>query len=298
MMQRSSAGTVIDRASIRARIQQAIQILKEAGIETPRMEAQLLLAQALGVPRSAVLAETYPPPDPAQLAAFDQLVRARARRTPLAYLRGTQEFYGLDFEVTPAVLIPRPETELLVEIALEHLPGQQPAWIADAGTGSGCIVTSILAHRPAVRAIATDCCTDALRVAQRNAILHAVAPRVRYVCTDFLSGLQGPFQIILSNPPYIPAPEIPDLPPEVRLSEPRAAIDGGQDGLNAYRRLIPQGARLLCPEGLMAVEVARGQASTVADFMKRAGLTRVEIRPDLAGIPRIVYGYRSSTAHV
>lgn len=298
MTQPSDTGALIDRGLIRERIQQASQILKEAGIETPRMEAQLLLAQALGVPRSAVLAETFSPPGPAQLAAFEQLVRQRACRVPLAYLRGTQEFYGLNFEVTSAVLIPRPETELLVEIALEHLPGEQKTLIADAGTGSGCIAISVLAHRPAARAIVTDCSPDALHVAQRNAILHAVAPRIRYVCTDFLSGLHGLFQIILSNPPYIPASEIPGLPPEVRVSEPRAAIDGGSDGLDAYRRLIPQGARLLHPKGLIAVEVARGQASTVADFMERAGLTRVNIRNDLAGIPRIVYGYRSSTAHV
>lgn len=276
----------------------AIKALEASGIENARLDAQLLLAQALGVSRTSVLAETYSTPTAEQLAEFARLVSKRVQRIPLAYLRGTQEFYGLTFDVAPAVLIPRPETELLVEFALEKIIGKQTALLADVGTGSGCIAVSVVKMLPGVRAVATDISQDALMVAQRNAVRHGVSDRLQFVRTDTLTGVSGPFDLILSNPPYISTAEIAGLQPEVRDAEPLLALDGGHTGLEVFEKLIAQAARLLHPGGWLAFETAMGQAPEVAELMRRAGFTEVATRQDLAGIERIVYGHQSSSLHV
>lgn len=276
----------------------ATQKLEAAGVESARLEAQLLLAQALGVTRTTVLAGTFAEPTPQQRAEFDRLTRARAQRIPLAYLRGTQEFYALDFEVTPAVLIPRPETELLVEFARTQLSSARSARIADMGTGSGCIAVSVLKHCPAAHAIATDLSADALAIARRNAVRHDVADRVRFIRTDTLEGVSGPLDLVLSNPPYIPTREILALQPEVRDREPRLALDGGADGLDTHRKLAQQAAALLRPGGGIAIETAMGQAAQVAELLERAGFSHIAIQTDFAGIERMVSGHHSASPRV
>ncbi|HZT40930.1 MAG TPA: peptide chain release factor N(5)-glutamine methyltransferase [Chthonomonadaceae bacterium] len=270
---------------------EAIATLAAAGIEDPRFEAQILLALALGVSRSQVVAGLAPPPTEAQRQAFLSLVQERARRVPLAYLRGSQEFYGLPFTVTPEVLIPRPETELLVDFALETLrAAETPSPVlADVGTGSGCIAIAVLAHCPPARALAVDISAAALAVAGTNAARNGVTERIRFARAGLLTGLAtAHFDLVVSNPPYIPTSEIPKLQEEVRAFEPELALDGGADGLDFHRGLVTGAMRALRPGGWLAVEVAMGQAPVVAALFRQAGLTSIAIRQDLAGIERVV----------
>ena len=274
---------------------EAIATLAAAGIESPRFEAQILLALALGVTRAQVVAGLAPPPDEAQRQAFKHLVRERARRVPLAYLRGSQEFYGLPFTVTPDVLIPRPETELLVDFALEKLrAAETPSPVlADVGTGSGCVAIAVLAYYPPAKALAVDISAAALTVAGTNATRNGVTERIRFVRAGLLAGLAAAhFDLVVSNPPYIPTSDIPTLQEEVRAFEPALALDGGVDGLDFHRGLVAEGGRVLRPGGWLAVEVAMGQAPAVAALFRQAGLTSIAARRDLAGFERVVSGMK------
>ncbi len=269
-------------------LRNAIARLSAAGVDSPRLEGQLLLAQAMGVTRTAVVAGTHPEPDIVQLREFERLVGEREKRVPLAYLRGTQEFYGLTFAVGPAVLIPRPETELLVEFALEKIGAGA---LADVGTGSGCILTAVLANASAAQAIGFDLSMEALHMACRNADANGVEDRAQFVRGDLLCGARaGMFDFVASNPPYIPTAEIGTLQMEVREREPMLALDGGADGLDCFRRLAVQAMRVLRPSGWLAVEVGSGQAPVVSALFISAGLREVAARRDLAGIERMVCG--------
>ncbi len=269
--------------------------LAGAGVDNARFEAQLLLMLALDVPRSSVVAGTYAAPTEAQEQAFNNLVARRKARVPLAYLRGTQEFYGLEFEVTPDVLIPRPETERLVELALERaeqiLQTQSVVTIADVGTGSGCIPAAILKQQVGARAVAIDISPAALAVARRNAQRHGVLERLRFAQSDLLScvGAES-FDIVVSNPPYIPSRDVSALQPEVARYEPQLALDGGSDGLTLFRALIQQAKWALKPNGWLWMEVGQGQAQEVSALLEQAGYADVQTYPDHAGIERIVGG--------
>jgi release factor glutamine methyltransferase len=269
------------------------------------MEAQLLLAQALGVSRTAVVAGLHADPAAAQWQEFERLTAERARRIPLAYLRGTQEFYGLPFAVCPSVLIPRPETELLVDFALEKLwpvvegragedtSGRDGPLLVDVGTGSGCIAVAALANFENARGVALDVSPEALAVARRNAGANGVAERLRFARGSLLSGISAAsVDCIVSNPPYIPTSEISTLQTEVREWEPRLALDGGEDGLVFQRGLAAGAVRTLRPGGWLAVEVAWGQAGQVVDLLRTAGLNQIETRLDLAGVARLVCGQK------
>ncbi len=270
----------------------AMARLQAAGVESPRLEAQLLLAQVMGVSRTAIVAGTYPALDSGQRGEYARLVGERERRVPLAYLRGTQEFYGLEFAVGPGVLIPRPETELLVEIALAKTSA---GTIADVGTGSGCILTAILANADAIRGVGFDLSAVAVAIARSNAACNGVTARARFVRGDLLSGGgEERFDVVVSNPPYIPSAEIAALQPEVREQEPRLALDGGADGLTLYRRLTGQALRALHPGGWLAVEVGRGQAPDVAALFTATGLRDITVQQDLAGIERMVCGQKGT----
>ncbi|HLK55561.1 MAG TPA: peptide chain release factor N(5)-glutamine methyltransferase [Chthonomonadaceae bacterium] len=290
-------------------LQWTTHLLDAADIENPRFEAQLLLALTLGVSRTTIVAGLRPELSTAEFRAMERLVRERERHVPLAYLRGTQEFYGLTFAVTPATLIPRPETELLVEFVLEKCREygihegarrdtkknhEEEGFVApvfvDVGTGSGCIPIAVLAHCPEARAFAIDLSAEALEVAGRNAQAHGVTDRLRLIQGDLLTGVSGNLDIIVSNPPYIPTGEVAGLQPEVRDFEPRLALDGGADGLTLLRGLAREADRVLKPGGWLAVEVALGQADAVKELFAAYGLTDIAARRDLAGIERIVYG--------
>ncbi|MBC7529436.1 MAG: peptide chain release factor N(5)-glutamine methyltransferase [Chthonomonadaceae bacterium] len=274
-------------------LEEATRKLSEAEIESPRFEAQLLLMIALGVTRTQVLAGTYLPPTYDQETRFMALIEARTRRIPFAYLRGSQEFYGLEFVVSPSVLIPRPETESLVERVLEVARKKDGAFrFADVGTGTGCIPISILANTsPNVSAIAIDLSPLALEIALTNAKRHGVLQRVELLQTDLLQGVEAhSLDFIVSNPPYIETETLNTLEPEVRDHEPRLALDGGEDGLQIYRRLFPEIARVLKPKGSFAVEVGAGQAPAVSEIAERAGFQNLRVSRDFADIERVVEG--------
>ncbi len=268
---------------------QVIQRLVAAGVQAPQLEAQLLLGLAIGLPRVVILRGDDIQPNQQQARELERLVSERERRVPLAYLGGMQEFYGLTFEVTPAVLIPRPETELLVELAIRHLSGRPGPLIVDAGSGSGCIGISAAVHLPHARGVGVDLSEVALAIARKNAVRNGVADRVTYVRGDMLDPIAGgSVDLVVSNPPYIPTAELPGLQPEVRDYEPRMALDGGEDGFDFHRRLLTQAKRVLKPRGIIGIEVADGQALRLASLFHQAGFAEVNIHRDLAGIERVV----------
>lgn len=263
----------------------AIVAISASGSETPRLDAELLLAHVLGVSRERLFLDRDLAVAGPQIRAFQDLVRRRAvDRAPVAYLLGTRGFRHLDLVVDPRVLVPRPETELLVEVGLELPHG---ARVLDVGTGSGAIALALADERPDLDITATDIDEDALAVARENA--RRLGLEVTFAAGDLLAAVGGTFDAVLSNPPYIADGDRATLPPDVRAHEPSRALFAGPDGLDVYRRLIPQAA---AAAPLVAVEVGAGQAQAVIGFMRDAGLTHAEVRPDLAGIDRVVAGRR------
>jgi len=257
------------------------------------MEAEVLLAYVLGTSRAVLIAHPERPLTPAQLDRYQALVRRRAVDYPLPYLTGRLEFYGLEFEVTPEVLIPRPETETLVELAL----ARRPRSAVDVGTGSGCIAVSLAVHLPEATIYATEISPAALAVARRNAERHGVAERVRLLAGDLLSPCPGPVDLIVSNPPYVSTGEWASLPASVRDYEPSLALDGGPDGLDVVRRLLAQAPAVLAgplpaegrPGGALLIEIGAGQGEAAANlartFFPQATL---RVLPDLAGRDRVL----------
>jgi release factor glutamine methyltransferase len=260
---------------------EAVGRLAAAGIDNPRAEARLLLAHALGTSRDATL--SAPPLTPDQAAQFAGLVARRAAREPLAYITGRKEFWSLDFAVGPGVLVPRPDTETLIEEAIRLYPDRSlPLAIADLGTGSGAILIAALKEFPNARGIGFESSSEAFLWACRNA--HALMPGRAEIRLADWTAARGPFDLVFSNPPYIPSAEIATLEPDVRDHEPLAALDGGPDGLDAYRalgRLLPG---LLKPGGHAVVEMGAGQAGAMELLFTGLGVLR--LAPDLAGVPR------------
>jgi release factor glutamine methyltransferase len=228
-------------------------------------------------------------PEPAGFAErYEALVERRARFEPVAYVTGEKEFWNLSFEVSPAVLIPRPETEAVVEAALARFPGDVPITVADVGTGSGCLAAALSKARPLAAITATDISAESLHVARRNAARHDVANRIRFIETDLLEGVEGPFNLIVSNPPYVPERDRATLQPDVRDYEPALALFAGDDGLAIVRRLLTQATSRLVPGGTLMFEFGFGQADAVTGLIASApGLTLIELTPDLQGIPRV-----------
>lgn len=277
--------------SVHARVAAARQRLRAAGI--PPDEADLdarLLAQQLRDWDGAGFFAHAGEPEPAGFgAAYESLVARRAAREPLAYITGRQEFWGLPFEVSPAVLIPRPETELAVEVALDLFPDpSRPMTIADACTGSGCLAVALACERPHAQVVATDLSEPALAVAGRNAVAHRVDTRVTFVCCDILETVAGPFELIVSNPPYVADGDRSSLQPEVRDHEPAMALFAGPDGLAVVRRLLARAPSKLTAGGALVFEFGFGQADAISALISTTpGLTLVGLRPDLRGIPRV-----------
>jgi release factor glutamine methyltransferase len=261
------------------------------GIDSPRLDAELLLAEALGLDRVGLYLNFERPLQTEELAAFRMLVKRRGNREPLAYILGETEFWSLPFKVTPAVLIPRPDTELLVEQALARLEG--PAQVLDIGTGSGVVAIALAHERPDWRVTAIDLSPAALAVAVTNARGNGVAERIEFVHADLAELPAGPFDLLVANPPYIAHDDLATLMPEVRDYEPSLALDGGNDGLAAYRTLAGQAGTVLAPGGWLLVEVGIGQAAAVQKLFGTAGLTELFSARDLAGIERVVGGRKS-----
>ena len=281
-------------ATFAAELDAATTALEAAGLSSATVDAEWLLAGLLGVGRVAVrldLAETVPAPIAERYA---HAVSRRARREPLQRILGWEEFRGVRVRLTDAVLVPRPETETLVEWALALLPppGARRLLAIDLGTGSGCIACALASERPDLDVIAVDASPAAAAVARDNTRALGLASRVGVVAADLLDGIRDlGADLIVSNPPYLPSALVPELPPEVRIHEPRLALDGGADGLALIRRIATTARRYLRPSGALAVETAGGdQTEAAAALLRAAGWDRVAVRADLVGIDRFVAG--------
>jgi len=275
--------------SLRERINRARETLGAAGIapEDATLDAELLARHVLGWDRARLLADSREPPPAGFDAAYAPLVARRAAREPIAYITGHREFWSLDFEVTPDVLIPRPETELIVEEAVALYRDGKPGLIIDVGTGSGCLAIALAVEFPDAELIATDVSLAALTVARRNAVRHAVDHRIAFVQTDLMPRSWN-IDLIVSNPPYVPLADAPSLSPDVRVYEPRIALYAGADGLEVYRRLLPEtrGYATLAEDTRLIVEVGYDQDAAVTALAVASGWTLERARHDLQGITR------------
>ncbi|WOH74085.1 peptide chain release factor N(5)-glutamine methyltransferase [Bradyrhizobium sp. NDS-1] len=266
--------------------------LKAAQLDEAEIDARILLGAVLGLDLTGLIAQAARPLTTAEASRLVQHAERRMAGEPVARILGTREFWGLPFRLSEATLVPRPDTETVVELALEILRERQisqPPRIADIGTGSGAILLALLHEIPDAFGVGTDLSLTALVTARDNATALGLAGRAGFVACSYASALSGPFDLIVSNPPYIPSAEIPTLSIEVREHDPHLALDGGNDGYDAYRALIPQASERLAPGGALIVEAGQGQARNIETLMAGAELT-VDRPPkaDLSGIPRAV----------
>jgi release factor glutamine methyltransferase len=269
--------------------------LKAAGVDSPAIDARLLLEAAAGVSRVDVVTDPYREMSEEAASTLDGYVERRARREPVSRILGRKGFWKLLFNVTPDVLTPRPDTETVVEYVLRHFPETMAFTVLDLGVGSGAILLSILADRPAAKGLGTDISEEALAVARDNAANLDLNGRATFLRTDWAAGLpDGGFDLVVSNPPYIRSAEIPTLEPEVREHEPMLALDGGPDGLAPYRILAHEVLRVLKPGGLFAVEIGWDQARDVEKLFQAAGAEQVQTVRDLGDRDRVVTGFKKA----
>jgi release factor glutamine methyltransferase len=285
-------------ATVGAVLREGLQKLEHAGVPSAPLAAELLLMHALNCDRTYLYAHPEAQIDYDQLEEFDSLIKKRAAGTPTQYLTGHQEFWGMEFEVTPDVLIPRPETEHLIEVALSRIGESRrnnPLRIADVGTGSGCIAVALAKEFPNANIFATDISSAALKIAQRNATRNNFANRITFKECNLLEALQEqpPLNIIVSNPPYVARKDAATLPIDVREHEPELALFAGEDGMEIYPRLIAQARTHLVEGGLLVLELGAGLFEPVSDLLEaRSGWTRVSATQDLAGIVRVISAIR------
>lgn len=272
---------------------------KSAAIESPELDARLLLGHALGLDLTGLITAAQRQLTADESLRLEAFAVRRLAGEPVARILGVREFWGLPLHLAPATLVPRPDTETVVELALELLADggdlARPLRIADLGTGTGAILLALLSELPGAQGYGTDISTEALQTAASNAARASLSDRATFVACNYASGLIGPFDLIVSNPPYIRSRDIAGLAVEVRDHDPVIALDGGADGLDAYRTLIPQAAALLAPGAALIVEAGAGQSSPIQALMGAAGLTiSTAPRADLAGVPRAVAGHKKA----
>jgi release factor glutamine methyltransferase len=268
---------------------------KSKHIDSAELDARILVGAVLGLDLTGVIAQAKRVLTSDETVRLEDFTLRRLAGEPVARILGTKEFWGLPLKLSAETLVPRPDTETVVELALEMLrtprPANHPLRIADIGTGSGAILLALLSELPDAHGTGTDISEAALQTAHSNAVDLGLADRAQFIACDYAAALAGDFDLIVSNPPYVRSAEIADLAPEVRDHDPRRALDGGSDGLDAYRALVPQAAGRLVPRGILAVEVGAGQSAEVAQLMTAAGLTPEGApKADLAGVPRAVAG--------
>jgi release factor glutamine methyltransferase len=262
--------------------------------DTAVRDAELLLLDQLSINRAQLFINTERELTEEEESFFWQSIHRRDANEPIQYITGKQEFYGLNFHVTPAVLIPRPETEHLVEAILQALPREESLQILDVGTGSGILAITLALNLPSAEITAVDISPAAIAVARRNAEAHNVANRIRLIESDLLGEVpSGRYNAIVSNPPYIPDSDRPNLHPQVRDHEPAAALFAGETGLDIYRRLIPQACNALKSNGLLALEIGHGQQDTIAELLQT--WRNVSFINDLQQIPRVVLARRPAS---
>lgn len=269
--------------------------LRDTGIDEPRLDATLLLCAAQGIGRTALISAPEAPLAADEAAAFAAMVARRAAHEPVSRILGHREFWSLDFRLSAATLDPRPDSEILVEAVLDRLDDRARPWrLVDLGTGSGCLLLTLLHELPQARGLGIDRAPGAVAMAAENAAMLGLADRAAFLEGDWLGGVTDTFDVVLSNPPYIASAEIATLAPEVRLHDPQGALDGGADGLDAYRALLPQAAARLAPGGLCAVEIGHDQAAAVTALMRAAGFVVEPVLADLGGRDRVVVGRRKN----
>jgi release factor glutamine methyltransferase len=281
-----------------AAVRRAVAARFSAGdIDSADLDARLLVGHALGLDHTGLVRDGERPLGDADIAGIEALAARRLAGEPVARITGVKEFWGLPFQVTPAVLVPRPDTETVVETALARLDGDgtrsRRLRIADLGTGSGAILVALLHELPDAFGIGTDCDAAALTTARANAGRLGVAARAAFLACDFGAALAGGLDFVVANPPYISTDEIAALAAEVRDFDPRGALDGGPDGLAAYRAIAADAERLLAPGAHLVMEVGAGQADAVSALAAAAGLGSIAVAPDLAGIRRVVSARRN-----
>jgi release factor glutamine methyltransferase len=268
---------------------------KSGGIDSAELDARILVGAVLGLDLTGMIAQAGRVLTSGEALGLEDFARRRLGGEPVARILGHKEFWGLSLQLSPATLVPRPDTETVVELALELLrtdsAAEQVLRIADLGTGSGAILLALLSELPRARGFGTDISEQALQTARGNAARAGLTDRTTFMACDYATGLTGPFDLIVSNPPYIRSADIRGLATEVSDHDPLAALDGGADGLDAYRALIPQAADLLAPGGALVVEAGEGQSGPIRGLMSAAGLTAAgAAKADLAGIQRAVAG--------
>jgi release factor glutamine methyltransferase len=267
----------------------AAQMLRDRGIDSAELDARILTGHAAALDHAAMLSQHDRPLDDTQAAALTQMLRRRLDGVPVARIVGIKEFWGLPLQVTAATLVPRPETETVVETALALLDADGPRGralrIADLGAGTGALLLALLSELPNAAGVATDIDTAALAAARANARRLQLDGRAHFVACDFGTALSGGFDVVVSNPPYIASGDINGLAAEVR-HDPRRALDGGRDGLACYRAIAADARRLLAPGGHLVVEVGLGQEPPVAALLRAGGLEPLPAKPDLSGIAR------------
>ena len=265
------------------------EAFRQADLDTPDLDARLLLSHVLDLDPATLAANPERVLDPRETAVLAAFAERRLAREPVARIRGSKEFWGLSLHVTDATLVPRPETETVVEAALaaidSHGARTRPLRIADLGTGSGAILLALLSELPNAFGIGTDRSLAALRVAHENSVRLGFSARASFVACDYGAALAGKLDLVVSNPPYIATPDIAELAPEVRR-DPLDSLDGGTDGLIAYRAIAADARRLIEPRGYLLLELGAGQANAVAKLLQLEGLSVAPARPDLTGIPR------------
>jgi release factor glutamine methyltransferase len=261
------------------------ELFRRAEIESPELDARILLGHALGLDHAGLVAADMQQLSDLTASQIERFAARRLAHEPVARILGEKEFWGLRFAVTPAVLVPRPETETVVELALSLVDRAAPLRIADLGTGSGAILLALLSELPNAQGVGTDMSAEALDVARANATKLGVRDRASFAARDF-AATEGRFDLVVSNPPYIATGEIAALAPDVREYDPRQALDGGPDGLVAYRAIAAIAPRLLAPAGHLVVEIGAGQQAAVTELFAARGLAMRAVRHDLSGMPR------------
>lgn len=276
-------------------VQSVARRLEGVGITDGRLEARLLLADAAEWTLEKIVAERDAALESGIVARVERLAARRLAREPMSHVLGWREFWSLRFKITPDVLTPRPDSETVVEAVLRALPDRAAKLrLLDLGVGSGCLLLALLHELPQASGIGIDRSARALVVARQNARALGLADRAELKAGDWGDGVAEVFDIVVSNPPYIPSDDIETLDPEVSEHEPWLALDGGSDGLDCYRRLVGQLGYLVRPGGIVALEVGKGQAAVVARLVRAAGFTDISTHNDLAGIPRAILARRSS----
>lgn len=281
--------------TVRTLLAEGRRILAGQGIDTAALDARLLLQIACGLSHEEIVAAPDTDAGAEQAVTYRAMLARRAGRQPLSRISGTREFYGRPFLLAPSVLDPRPDTETVIDAVVERFRGRGPFRGLDLGTGSGIIAITLLCELPEAEMIATDVSPAALSVARANARQRGVIGRLSFVDTSWFVGIEGRFELIVSNPPYIPLAEIDRLEPEVREHDPRLALDGGLDGLEAYRRIAAGAEARLAPGGRVIVEIGAGQEDEVAAIFAIAGFHLYAVRADLAGRLRcLTFGHGPS----